>query len=187
MGGGKTSKSVSPNNGRLKRFFQWLTRRTLQDLQIRDGELAEYLADMLARFARTERLYRVRDAQGKPLETAVEMMLELERWSSDIQRERDFFQYLGDYLLFMTGLFREYVEAHGFLTYYFEEGSRAYRRVWEVEQGLFRPTARLFERLWRSFEFNAGALHYMRKTFFRHPQGSDPLGDWHRRVIVMAG
>jgi len=174
-------------NDKLKRFFMWILRRTFQDLQIHDNQMVEYLSDMLTRFARTERLYRIRDAKGKVLRGAVEMLLESERFCSDIYKERDFFQYLGDYILFMAGIFREFVEGHGFLNYYLEEGKSAYRRVWEVEQGLFRPTTRLFERLWRSFEFNAGALHYMKKTFFREHRGDDPFTDWQKRVLILAG
>jgi hypothetical protein len=174
-------------NDHLKKFFQWLTRRAFQDLQIRDREVSDYLSEMLARFARTERLYGIRDAQGKPLESVVDMLLELEQFRSDIQRERDLFQQMADYTLFMVGIFREYVERQGFVNFYLTEGQRSYRRVWEVEQELFRPTTRLFERLWRSFEFNAGALHYMRKAFFRESEGDDPFDSWRRRVLMLTG
>lgn len=173
-------------NQGLKRFFHWLTLRTFQDLQIQDREVADYVSDLLASFARTERLYGIRDAQGRPLEGVVEMLLELERSPAGIREERDFFQEMGDYLLFMVGIFKEYVESHGFLEYYLTEGSRSYRRVWELEQGLLSPKTRLFERLWRYFEYNAGALHYMRKTFFRETPTGDPFDSWHRRVLLLA-
>lgn len=179
------ARKAAASYERLRRFFHWLTLRTFQDLQIRDRELADYMSDMLSRFVRTDRLYKIRGAQGKPLESVVEMLLEIEKFSSEFLWERDLLQHTGDYILFMAGLFREYVESHGFLSYYMEEGPRAYRRVWEMEQELFRPSAHLFERLWRSFEFNAGALHYMRKTFFHDPTGGDPFGSLHRDVLVM--
>ena len=180
-------KTAPQGYEKLRDFFQWLTLRTFQDLQSSDREVADYLSEMLARFARTDRLYRIRDAKGRVLESVVEMLLELEGFTSGIEKERDFCQHMGDYILFMSGLFREYVEGHGFLNYYMEEGPRAYRRVWEVEQGLFRPTSRLFERLWQRFEFNAGALHYMRKTFFHEPRDDDPFDAWRRRVLLLAG
>lgn len=173
-------------NQGLKRFFHWLTLRTFQDLQIQDREVADYVSDLLTSFARTERLYGIRDAQGRPLEGVVEMLLELERVPGVVPEERDFFQQMGDYLLFMAGIFKEYVESRGFLGYYLSEGSLSYRRVWELEQGLLSPKTRLFERLWRSFEYNAGALHYMRKTFFREAPTGDPFDSWHRRVLLLA-
>jgi hypothetical protein len=181
------NRHFSPAHQKLRTFFLWLTRRAFQDLQVRDAEAADYISDMLARFARTDRLYRVRDVHGRRLESVVEMLLEMEKTSSAMELERNFFRYLGDYLLFMSGHFREYVEAHGFLNYYLQEGPRAYRRVWEMERGLFSPKARLFERLWSTFEFYAGALHYMRKTFFHDPHGGEPFTDWQRRVVELAG
>lgn len=167
---------------RLRRFFQWFTRRAYQDLQSRDWEVADYLSDVLARFARTEQLRRFRDPEGNPTESVVEVLLQAQEVSQDPQREREFFQHLGDYLIFMSGLFREYAQARGFLGYYLAEGPRAYRRVWEVEKGLLRPSAKLFQRLAQSFEFHAGALHYMRKTFFHEPSPDDPIESWRRRV-----
>lgn len=170
---------------RLRSFFQWFTRRAFQDLQSRDWEVADYLSEVLARFVRTEQLRRVRDPQGDPTESVVEMLLEIQAGSQDPELERDRFQFIGDYLLFMAGLFREYAQSRGFLGYYLAEGPRAYHRVWEVEKGLFRPSARLFERLSQGFEFHAGALHYMRKTFFHEPSPQDPVEDWRRRVLYL--
>ncbi|MCK5552733.1 MAG: hypothetical protein KAJ09_06275, partial [Deltaproteobacteria bacterium] len=61
---------------RLVAFFNWLVRRSFRDLGIRDTEIAEYISILLANFARTENLYRIRDFQGRRLEGAVEMLLE---------------------------------------------------------------------------------------------------------------
>lgn len=168
---------------RLRSFFQWFTRRAFQDLQSRDWEVADYLSEVLARFVRTEQLRRVRDPEGEPTDSVVEMLLEIQTVSQDPEQERDRFQFIGDYLLFMAGLFREYAQSRGFLGYYLAEGPRAYHRVWEVEKGLFRPSARLFERLSQGFEFHAGALHYMRKTFFHEPFPQDPVEDWRRKIL----
>jgi len=61
---------------RLLVFFNWLIRRSFWDLGIKDTEIADYIALLLANFARTENLYRVRDVRGRRLERAVEMLLE---------------------------------------------------------------------------------------------------------------
>lgn len=179
----RTMGATQQGNDRLRRFFQWFTRRAYQDLQSRDWEVADYLSEVLARFARTEQLCRFRDPEGRTTDSVVEMLLGVGQLSHDVQRERDLFQHLGDYLLFMSGLFREHAQARGFLGYYLVEGTRAYRRVWEVEKGLFRPSARLFERLFQSFEFHAGALYYMRKTFFHEPSPDDPVESWRRTAL----
>ena len=43
----------------LLAFFLPLTRRTCAELAVGDTTIAAYLADVLAEFARTERLYRL--------------------------------------------------------------------------------------------------------------------------------
>ena len=61
---------------RLVVFFSWLVRRSFRDLGIKDAEIADYVSVLLANFARTENLYRIRMYHGRTLETAVEMLLE---------------------------------------------------------------------------------------------------------------
>jgi len=47
-------------------------------------------------------------------------------------------KYVGDYTLFMSGLFRRFVERGGYLNYYLEEGARSYRDgIWNL---MFRFT-----------------------------------------------
>ena len=82
---------------------------------------------MLARFTRADRLFAIRDAGGNRIESVVEMLLALDEVPSDVAREQAFFRHLGDYTLFMSGIFREYTEhfrVSGFL-----HGRRAQRRT----------------------------------------------------------
>jgi hypothetical protein len=53
----------------LKRFFDRVVRRSFGDLTIRDEVAADYLADLLTRFARTENLYPISVATGERLES----------------------------------------------------------------------------------------------------------------------
>ena len=165
---------------RLVAFFNWLVRRSFRDLGIRDAEIADYVSVLLANFARTENLYRIRDYPGKRLETAVEMLLEanLSWYSEEWDREREIRKHIGDYILFMAGIFREWVEGQSFLGLYLEEGRRAYRTVSEYHRSLYRPGSRLYSELSRNFEFYVGALNYMKKTFFREPGEGDPFLDF---------
>lgn len=41
----------------LRRFFDRVLRRSFGDLALRDDPAADYLSDLLTRFARTEHLY----------------------------------------------------------------------------------------------------------------------------------
>src|SRR5262245_63871688 len=93
----------------LRSLFLPLTRRTCAELRIGDDVIAGYLADVLVEFARADRLWRLRDAEGRPVTTVVEM-LGLGPGAPGPEGERDFLRYVGDFALFMSGLFRPWAE-----------------------------------------------------------------------------
>src|SRR5262249_33680925 len=98
----------------LLSFFLPLTRRTCAELRIGDDVIAGYLADVLVEFARADRLWRLRDAEGRPVTTVVEM-LGLGPGAPGTEGERDFLRYVGDFALFMSGLFRPWAGPGPFL------------------------------------------------------------------------
>ncbi|MBW2056815.1 MAG: hypothetical protein JRH07_18875 [Deltaproteobacteria bacterium] len=180
--------TTKPAPSRLNRFFDWLIRRAFQDLKIREPAVADYIADLLAKFARTDNLYRIRDLQGRRLDSVVEMLLEAGRMGevdSDLEKEREIYKHTGDYILFMSGVFREYVEKNAFLGYYLQEGGRAYQVVFDMDVRLMRP-AYLFLELARRFEFYSGAVHYMKKAFFKDRGGNDPFLDFAGQLEILA-
>src|SRR5262245_15526803 len=112
----------------LLAFFLPLTRRTCAELRLGDHVIAAYLADVLVEFARAERLWRLRDLDGHRLTSMVEMLGRGPAVAGS-EGERDFLRYLGDFALFMSGIFRPWVERGGFLGSYLADGARAYARV----------------------------------------------------------
>src|SRR2546427_11793203 len=111
----------------LLSFFLPLTRRTCAELGVGDDTIAAYLAEVLTEFARTDRLYRLRAPGGARLERVVEM-LGLGPPTPGPAGARAFHRYVGDFALFMSGLFRPFVERGGYLGYYLAEGAPAYAR-----------------------------------------------------------
>ena len=158
----------------LLAFFLPLTRRTCAELAVGDATIAAYLADVLADFARTERLYRLREPSGRRLTSVVEM-LGLGPPAPGREGERSFHRYVGDFALFMSGLFRPFVERGGFLGYYLAEGAHAYARVAALSEGLARGDRLLYGELATRFEHYAGALDYLRKVRFPGLAGPDPV------------
>lgn len=163
-------------SGLLPRFFERVTRRSFQDLALDDPPVMRYLADLLTRFARTEALYAVRDLPGRSLDTVADSLLAIQRaweWEApDFQPEAEqaLRRHIGDYTLFMTGVFREHVERLAVIGYYLHEGRRAYRFVAETARADGRTDAPLYRRLSDRFEHYAGALSYARKVYFRSEQ-----------------
>jgi hypothetical protein len=164
----------------LIRYFERLVRRSFGELALGGEPVMAYVTALLARFARSSELYAVRDAAGRPVDSVTGLLLEAERaWAFDAPdfdpfRERTVRQHLGDYALFMTGLFREHVERRAGARLYLREGRRAYLAVAAFERAAHRPEARLFAALAEGFEGYAGALAYMRRVHLR--PGEAPPG-----------
>ena len=162
---------------RLNEFFSWATRRTFWDLNFRDKKVTDYISTLLTDFARTENLYRIRNQKGRRLESVVEMLLEVQEIASTdapLVREREIRKHLGDYVLFMTGIFKEYTDRLSLTSYYLDEGMRAYWSVSEIDHARYHPDAVLFRELANKFEFCVGGLNYLRTLFFRE-EGGDPF------------
>jgi len=160
-------------SGLLRRFFDRVIRQSFGDLALDDPPAMRYVADLLTRFARAEALHAVRAAPSRRLETVADSLIAIQRvweWESpafDPSAERDLRRHIGDYTLFMTGVFRDHVERLAVTGYYLAEGQRAYRFVSETERTSGRPDAALFRRLSDRFEQFAGALSYARKVYLR--------------------
>jgi hypothetical protein len=169
--------------GLLPRFFERVTRLAFRDLGLDDAPVGGYLCDLLTRFSRSDALYAVHRAAAPRLSTVTESLLAIERaWDADAPGfdpglEVTLRRHIGDYTLFMTGVFREHVERLGVTGYYEREGRQAYRFLAETERARGRQEAGVLLRLSQRFEQWAGALTYARKVYFsgQHWPPGDPL------------
>jgi len=160
---------------KLKPFFLQLIRTSFDQLHMGDNEIADYVATLLANFSHSEQWLILRDAQGKKLHSVVEMVVSAigPEGHNRAIGERAVRKYVGDYTLFMSGLFRTFVQKRGFLEYYLQEGKRSYEAVSKLDVSLYRPGFLLFEELSRGFETYADALDYMSKCFFATAPGAN--------------
>jgi len=165
----------------LRDFFLRLTWRAFEDLGLRESEVARYLAGVLAEFSRADRLYRIRDLRGRPLDSLVEMLLWVQLSPLGEEREGELRRYMGDYALFMSGIFREWVQRHAVLDLYLQEGRRSYERAREAYRRLLKPGSLLLGELARGFEQYADALDYLKRAYFGQPE-SDPFEEFLRKL-----
>lgn len=95
-------------------FAELVDRRLAAQLGLGDSRLRGYVSDLLARFVHVDELYRVRDTAGRPLDDVGEMLLESDprRRASSFVREREVRRHIGDYILFLMGLFPHWVRSH---------------------------------------------------------------------------
>jgi hypothetical protein len=156
----------------LRRFFDRVIRASFHDLALDGDPVAPYLTDLLTRFARTENLHPRAIALPR-LDSVVDMMLEIQAvWEVDTpdfrpEHEVNVRRHIGDYTLFMTGIFPERVQREvGTTTFYIVQGKRAYRFVSEHARASGRGAPAPYQRLAEHFESYAGALDYARRVHF---------------------
>ncbi len=129
---------------------------------------------MCTRFARTENLFP-RGTAVPRLETVVDMLLEIQHaWQDDTpnfrpEHEVSVRRHIGDYTLFMTGLFPERVQRTASMGYYVTEGKRAYHFVSEHDRARGGKERAPYRRLSERFEGYMRALDYARRAYFVDP------------------
>ncbi len=163
----------------LVRLLSGLTQRNFTThLGWTDGDIIGYLADVLVDFVHVDRLFRIRNARGQRVEEVAEMLAEgdvLHRADS-FERERMVHKHIGDYTLFMAGIFPEFVRRQqkaglvvstdAFLDYV-RVGKRSYRIVAEFAASGAESAAPLFRKLSENFELCVYGLGYVRADLDR--------------------
>ena len=168
-----------PENHSLRKLFAAMTERIfIQKLNWPDLDVAAYLANLLTDFSDIERLYKIRNLQGGRLSDIPSMMQEADLMlnAGSVEREREVHRHIGDFTLFMAGLFPEFlkriklarlVHHPDFLIDYIKVGKHSYRNVSEFNYGEFREASPLFRKLADHFELCVLGLDYLRADLGR--------------------
>jgi len=158
----------------LREFLGKLVwRHFFADVRLEEPAVATYVSDMLADFVHVDNLYRIRSAQGKRLEDVGEMLIESNPLmdASSFDREREVRKHVGDYTLFMTGLFPESVararptrspRLDAFVDFV-QAGKESYAIVSSFDQFEYKDEAPLFRRLSDNFEFCVVGLNLVKR------------------------
>ena len=77
-----------------------------------DRHIIQYVSDLLVDFTDAQKASMIKNASGKGVEEVGEMLLEAEYGAANgnMEREREVHRHIGDYTLFMMGLFPEYLQ-----------------------------------------------------------------------------
>jgi hypothetical protein len=148
-------------------MFRSLTEMSFEQIELRDRDLMRYVADLLVEFIHVDNLYRLRDARGKRLEHLVDMLIELPEQGPVDEREAR--KHIGDYALFIVGLYPESLTRRRRAVspeYYIAQGKEAYLSVAEIDRS--KPTETLFRKLSDHFEYCVTALN-LEKTVLQDP------------------
>jgi len=111
-------------------FFYVLVRHTLRQAGIDDREMADYLAAMLLDFGRRDRAWRVDWHDDQQHRYLADILIDLE--ASEGERRFKVMVHLGNYALWLAGLFPDYIAARHLrkggpdVTYYDALGRRCF-------------------------------------------------------------
>src|SRR6516165_6132881 len=158
---------------RLRMLFAEVVREAFfNELRYYDSEVVTYVGNLLMDFTSTEQLYRIRDAQGRRLEEVGEMLIESNPMlaARSFDREREVRKHIGDFTLFFTGFFPEYVASlprrglrlDAFIDY-LQAGKESYRIVSFFDQFEYRAEAPLYRRLSDQFETCVYGLNLVKR------------------------
>ena len=101
----------------LEAFFHQAVRNSYEGrLGLNDPDVTGYVARLLCEFSDAEKLYKVRDAMGRPiaeLERMVEASDPVLGSATSFDAERSVRKHIGDYALFVGGMYPEAGDASG--------------------------------------------------------------------------
>lgn len=152
----------------LQHFFAGLTEHAfVSRLGVADPALVDYVTELLARFVRSDVIYRIRDLAGRRLEEVTGMLVEAGERIGPAQREVH--RHVGDYTLFWTGLYPEAlqklqaIDCRDYFLDYCEQGKRSYYIASTIPGGDKSPEGEVLRRLSHEFEMCVDALGEVRR------------------------
>jgi len=151
-------------------YFYILVRQVLRRSDIQDRAVADYVAEVLAEFSRTERVRCVVPGQAAPLDYFFEMLAALQ--TADDRTSFFIRVHIGNHSLFLSGVFPDRIryraEARGFpdLKYYEGLGRMQYRAASDHRLVQRYEVAGIFNTLAERFETTRLALNDIADRYF---------------------
>lgn len=168
--------SISERHPLRTLFTELVQTRLLGSAQLNDVAAARYIAGVLVDFCHIDNLYKIRSSKGKRLEDVGEMLIASNPLldGQSFIYEREVRKHIGDYTLFLAGIFPEYVarihrdktRLDSFVDY-LKAGKESYSVVAAFDQFEFKDQAPLFRRLADRFELCVFGLNLVKQDLER--------------------
>jgi len=152
-----------------------------REIGLRDPEVQDYISNVLTEFCESRQLFKIRNAQGRPLGDVGEMLLEADPVygpAPSFDRERQVRKHIGDYVLFFSGMFPESINHLRLRRQRLENfvdliraGKESYFIVSKFDQFEYARLAPLFGKLSLEFESCVYGLHLVKGDLdeMQHP------------------
>lgn len=168
--------SISQTHPLRALIAELVQTRLLRTAQLNDIAAARYVAGVLVDFCHVDNLHKIRSSKGKALEDVGEMLIASNPMleGRSFIYEREVRKHIGDYTLFLAGIFPEYVtriqrqkrRLDSFIDY-LKAGKESYSIVAAFDQFEFRDEAPLFRRLSERFELCVFGLNLVKQDLDR--------------------
>ncbi|MDW8107529.1 MAG: hypothetical protein RMK45_08625, partial [Armatimonadota bacterium] len=158
----------------LRELFRELVERAFaHSMRWNDRQVMRYLTNLLTEFAHIDRLYRLRDLSGRPLQEVAEMLYyaDVRLGAQSFYQEREVHRHIGDFTLFWTGVYPEALPRlraslrKDHLIDYVKQGKQSYWLVSLFDIGEWREEAPMFRRLSENFEIAMQGLYAVRQLW----------------------
>ena len=163
----------------LRQLFGALTEKSFTEhLGWPDTKVTSYVSNLLVDFTHTDQLYKIKSRENQPVDSVVDLLFESEvlLGAESLDRERDVHRHIGDFTLFMAGLFPEYLRRlktagliyhKDFLVDYVKTGKRSYGIVAQIGREDAETGLPLFRKLSENFELCVTGLGFVRSDLDR--------------------
>ncbi len=175
------SRMIPESHPLQQLFIELVGRHYAEEIGLRDPQIVNYVAHLMAEFCDAEELFRIRNAQGQPLTDVGEMLVESNPVfgpAPSFDRERQVRKHIGDYTLFFTGMFPESINhfrlrrnrMENFVDW-IKAGKESYYIVSKFEHFEYAKVAPLFANLSRNFEQCVYGLNLVKNDLqeMQHP------------------
>lgn len=175
------SRMIPESHPLQQLFVELVGRHYAEEIGLRDPQIVNYVAHLMAEFCDVEELFRVRNADGRPLTDVGEMLVESNPVfgpAPSFDRERQVRKHIGDYTLFFTGMFPESINhfrlrrnrTENFVDW-IKAGKESYYIVSKFEHFEYAKVAPLFANLSQNFEQCVYGLNLVKNDLqeMQHP------------------
>ena len=175
------SRMIPESHPLQQLFIELVGRHYAEEIGLRDPQIVNYVAHLMAEFCDVEELFRIRNAAGQPLTDVGEMLVESNPVfgpAPSFDRERQVRKHIGDYTLFFTGMFPESINhfrlrrnrMENFVDW-IKAGKESYYIVSKFEHFEYAKVAPLFANLSQNFEQCVYGLNLVKNELqeMQHP------------------
>jgi hypothetical protein len=177
--GDKMKREISGEHPIWMYFGKAVHQAMVESLGMGEEDVEVYVTNLLVDFLHGDNMFAIRDRMGKPIDSVSDMLVEGDvRFNANsFDREREVHRHIGDFLLFSSGLFPEYLRElraanmRDLLLDVNRQAKESYHIASTFDHDPYTAEAKTLGKLSEQFEAYQASLMLVRASF-------DAAGGW---------